>query len=63
MYTRTFERTEYNMMTGKEDYEVININDYGFQWYVNHSLAKTGCVENLKEDIETLINAGFEEVI
>ena len=63
MYTRTFERNEYNMLTGNIDYEVININEYGFKWYLNHKLVKTGCVENIEEDIYSITDAGFEEVL
>jgi len=53
MYTRCFERGN----------ETININEYGFEWYVDNKLVRTGLVENLEEDIESLINEGFEEVV
>lgn len=53
MYTRCFERGN----------EVINISEYGFEWYVDNKVARTGLVENLEEDIERLINEGFEEVV
>lgn len=53
MWTRCFER----------DNEIINISDYGFEWYVDNKLVRTGLVENLKEDIEMLKEDGFEEVI
>ena len=59
MYTRTFERH----LTNTEDYEVINISEYGFEWYVNHELVKAGCVENIEEDINSLLEEGFEEVL
>lgn len=53
MWTRCFER----------DNEIINISDYGFEWYVDNKLVRTGLVENLEEDIEMLKEDGFEEVI
>lgn len=53
MATRCFER----------DNEVINISEYGFEWYVNNKMVRSGLVENLDEDIETLKNEGFEEVL
>jgi hypothetical protein len=42
--------------------EVILISDYGFEWYNEDELIKSGLVENLEEDIESLKNEGFEEV-
>lgn len=59
MYTRTFER-EYN---GK--YEILNISEYGFEWYVNNELSRSGLVESdiLEETIEMLIDEGFVEVL
>lgn len=53
MWTRCFER----------DNEIINISDYGFEWYVDNKLVRTGLVENLEEDIEMLKEDGFEEII
>lgn len=53
MYTRCFER----------DNEVINISEYGFEWYVDNKLVRSGLVENINEDIESLINEGFVEVL
>ena len=53
MYTRVFEREN----------EVINISEYGFEWYVDHKLARTGLVENLEEDIASLLDEGFTEVL
>lgn len=52
MYTRKLVR----------DNEVILISEYGFEWYKNNKLVKTGLVENLEEDIESLKDDGFEEV-
>ena len=52
MYTRCFER----------DDEVINISEYGFEWYKGDKLVRSGLVENLEDDIESLKNEGFEEV-
>lgn len=57
MFTRCFERGE------DDNYEVINISDYGFEWYVNNNLVRSGLVENLEEDINSLLNEGFTEVI
>lgn len=53
MYTRCFER----------DNETINISEYGFEWYVDNKVVRTGLVENLEEDIKSLIEEGFEEVV
>ena len=53
MYTRVFEKGN----------ETINISEYGFEWYVGDRLARVGLVEDLKADIESLINEGFEEVL
>ena len=63
MMTRCFERTSYNRYTGKDVYEVINISDYGFEWYVDNNHVRSGLVENLEEDIQSLIDEGFEEVV
>lgn len=40
-------------------YEVINISDYGFEWYVNNKLVKSGLVEDKENDIEMLKEEGF----
>lgn len=53
MWTRCFEK----------DNEIINISEYGFEWYVNNELVRTGLVENLEEDIEMLKEDGWEEII
>lgn len=53
MFTRCFEREN----------ETINISEYGFEWYVDNKMVRTGLVENLEEDIEMLIEEGFEEVV
>lgn len=53
MATRCFERGN----------EVINISEYGFEWYVDNKMVRSGLVENLDEDIEALKNEGFEEVL
>lgn len=57
MYTRCFERES------KEGYEVVNISEYGFEWYIDNRMVRTGLVENIESDIESLIEAGFEEVL
>lgn len=51
--TRCFERED----------ETININEYGFEWYKGNKVVRAGLVENLEEDIQSLINEGFEEVL
>ena len=51
--TRCFER----------DNEVININEYGFEYYRNNELKKSGLVEDLDATITSLIEDGFTEVI
>lgn len=56
------ERLGYNHTTGKETLEVINISDYGFEWYLDGKLMTTGGVLNLEEDIETLLDTGFTEI-
>ena len=53
MWTRCFEK----------DNETINISEYGFEWYVDNKVVRTGLVENLEEDIKSLIEEGFEEVV
>lgn len=63
MLTRCFER----------DNEVINISEYGFEWYVDDKLifkwyvndkpTRAGLVENLEENIKILKSEGFEEVL
>lgn len=54
MWTTCLERIETN--------EVINISDYGFEWYKNGRLIKEGLVENKEDDIQALIEEGFEIV-
>lgn len=53
MYTRCFER----------DNEVINISEYGYEWYVDNKLVKTGLVDGLAATIDILINEGWIEVV
>lgn len=53
MYTRVLER----------DNETINISDYGFEWYVDNKVVRTGLVENIDKDIAALKEEGFEEII
>jgi len=57
MYTRCFERES------REGYEVINISEYGFEWYVNNKVVRTGLVDNLERDMESLKEIGFTEVV
>lgn len=58
MYTRTFEREHYN-----GDYEVINLSDYGFEWFVNGELVRSGLIENIDETIALLLDEEFVEVL
>lgn len=46
----------------EETREVINISDYGFEWYKDDKLVKSGLVENKEEDIKALIEEGFSIV-
>lgn len=57
MYTRCFERES------KEGYEVVNISEYGFEWYIDNRMVRTGLVEDIESDVQSLIEAGFEEVL
>ena len=57
MYTRCFERES------REGYEVVNISEYGFEWYVNNKVIRTGLVDDLESDIESLKEIGFTEVV
>lgn len=59
MFTRCFERGE----EGSECYEVVNISNYGFEYYVNNRLERTGLVENVDDDVESLLEEGFKEVV
>ena len=63
MYTRCFERFSYDPYTDTETYEVINISPYGFEWYVNNELVRTGLVEDINTDIESLLDIEFKEVL
>ena len=62
MFSRCFERESFNRNDYTEIYEVINLNCYCFDWYVNNELVKEGLVDNLEETIEMLIEEGFEDV-
>ena len=57
MYTRCFERES------KEGYEVVNISECGFEWYIDNRIVRTGLVEDIENDVESLIEEGFEEVL
>lgn len=46
----------------EETREVINISDYGFEWYKDDKLVKSGLVEDKEEDIKMLIEEGFSIV-
>lgn len=63
MYTRCFERTSYNPYVNREVYEVINLSEYGFEWYADNILVHSGLIEDIDETIASLIEEGFEEVI
>lgn len=53
MYTRVFEREN----------ETINLSEYGFEWYVDNKVVKTGLIEDLEETIVMLENEGFVEIV
>lgn len=57
MFTRCFEKTDWN-----DNYEVINLSEYGFEWYVNNELVRSGLVDDLDETIEILLSEDFVEV-
>lgn len=40
-------------------YEVINLSDYGFEWYLDNKLVKNGLIEDRQTTIEMLIDEGF----
>ena len=40
--------------------EVIELSDYGFAWYRNGQLMRTGLIENAEDGIGDLIEIGFE---
>ncbi len=63
MYTRCFERTYFNRYTNKEVYEVLNLNEYGFEWYVDGELVRSGLIEDIDDTIELLTSEGFDEVM
>ena len=56
METQCFERTSIN------GYEVININEYGFEYYLDECLERIGLVDDLEETIQLLLDDGWEEV-
>lgn len=57
MYTRIFMRFD-----RYEDKEVIHIGPYGFSCYINDELVRTGLVEDIESDIQSLLDEGFEEL-
>ncbi len=61
MFTRCFERTAYDL-NWDEYYEVINISEYGFEFYTNGVLERVGLVEDLEETISMLLDDGWVEV-
>ena len=54
MYTICLENVDTN--------EVVNISDYGFEWYKDDKLMRQGLVEDKEADIEALKEIGFEIV-
>lgn len=40
--------------------EVIFVSDYGFAWYMNGELMRTGLIENPEDGIGDLLEIGFE---
>lgn len=63
MFTRCFERTTYNIFTNADTYQVINISEYGFEFYMDNEFESAGLVEDLDEIIEMLLDEGWEEVL
>lgn len=53
MFTRCFEREN----------EIVNISDYGFEWYKGDRVIRSGLVEDIEADIEALKDEGFVEVL
>jgi len=51
MWTICMERVETD--------EVVNISDYGFEWYQGHTLVRSGLVENKEDVIMILEELGF----
>lgn len=43
-------------------YEVVNLNQYYFEWYIDNQLVKEGLIDDMEEAIEILLNEGFQEV-
>lgn len=40
--------------------EMIELSDYGFAWYMDGQLVRTGLIENAEDGIGDLIEIGFE---
>lgn len=57
MFIRSFERTD-----RYGNYEVIDIGPYAYSIYRNGLLERTECVENLEEDIKSILYSGFTEI-
>lgn len=43
-----------------KDNEVIFVGDYGFAWYRDGELIRTGLIENAEDSIGDLLEIGFE---
>lgn len=63
MYTRCFERETTDRFGGWTVYEVINISPYGFEWYVDNELIRTGLIDDINENVLLLLAEGFNEVL
>ena len=50
------------VLENEDGTEVINISDYGFEWYKDNKLIREGLVEDREKDIEGLKEIGFHEV-
>lgn len=57
MFTRCFERESINGI------ETINISEYGFEYYINDQLERTGLVDGYEETVTALLEDGYEEII
>jgi hypothetical protein len=42
------------------DNEVIFVSEYGFAWYMDGELMRTGCIENAEDGLGDLEDAGFK---
>lgn len=46
----------------EKGYEVINLGFYGFEWFIDGELVRSGLIEDLEETISMLEDEGFVKV-